>query len=108
MFISATVHAYDTGALNCNDIGELAAQTMAAKRAGTPFQSHLASLANGAAERGAVERKLIDNIARLIYENELLEAMRPADAYMVFMSDCRQGKGEDDEAPLAVRHDARN
>jgi hypothetical protein len=94
---SSAAYAYDTGNLSCQNIGELAAQTMKAKQAGNSSEMQLAALTDTLSSDAQVERKLVTNIVNLIYQNELIVAMRPADAYMVFMRDCMNGKAQDSQ-----------
>ena len=78
-------------------IGELAAQTLAAKQSGQPQSATLATLTTPLAEDASVERRLVGNIVETIYRNELLVAMKPGDAYAVFLRDCLNGKQTDDK-----------
>ena len=91
-WIACNAQAYDTGTLTCETIGEFAARTLADKQSGTASADSLSGLVKPLAEDAAVERKLAANIVKLIYENDLIAAMKPADAYMVFMRDCMNGK----------------
>ena len=84
--------AYDTGSLTCPMIGELAAQTLAAKQGAKPQSATLAALTASVSQAGSVERRLIGTIVETIYRNELLVAMKPSDAYAVFLRDCLTGK----------------
>src|SRR5215831_11163804 len=84
---SVQVNAYDTGSLTCERIGELAAQTLMAKHSGTSHNAQLFSLNSMVPEGADIERNLLTNIVRIIYRNDLLAAMKPEDAYMVFMGD---------------------
>jgi len=89
------VHAYDIGNLTCQRIGELAAETLVAKQAGTEFGLELTRLVEALATEATVERKLVTNIVTIIYQNDLIVAMKPDDAYMMFMGDCMRGQSED-------------
>ena len=93
---SSPANAYETGTLICQRIGELAAETLAAKQTGTDLEIHLAALNQPFELDAERERKLVANLVVIIYRNELLAAMTPVDAYMVFRSDCLRGKGFDD------------
>jgi hypothetical protein len=92
---SSQVGAYDTGTLTCERIGELAATTLAAKQSGTAAGASLAALTDQFAADARVERKLVSNINNMIYQNDLIVAMKPGDAYMVFMRDCMNGRDWD-------------
>jgi hypothetical protein len=92
MMVFSNADAYDTGSLTCPRIGDLAAETIVAKRDGATADSQLAKLIGMFEADAAIERKLVTNIVHTLYENELLEAMQPADAYMVFMGDCIRGR----------------
>src|SRR5690349_13150986 len=87
--------AYDTGSLTCERIGELAATTLAAKQSGTAPGVSLAALTQQFSADATVERKLVSNLNNIIYTNDLLVAMRPDDAYVVFMRDCMSGRDWD-------------
>lgn len=84
--------AYDTGTLTCPMIGELGAQTLAAKQGGKPQSATLAVLRAPFSESATVDWRLIGNIVETIYRNDLLVAMKPAHAYMVYLRDCLAGK----------------
>jgi len=92
---SSQVSAYDTGSLTCERIGELAATTLAAKQSGTAAGVSLAALTDQFAVDARIERKLVSNLNTIIYQNDLLVAMKPGDAYLVFMNDCRRGRDWD-------------
>jgi len=94
--VSGRACAYDTGSLTCQMIGELAAQTLTAKQTGKPQATTLAALTTPLAEDARVERRLVGNIVETIYGNDLLIAMKPGDAYSVFLFDCLNGKQLDD------------
>jgi len=70
----------------------MAAQTVQARRSGVPVDQNLADLTQGLPADAGTERALVANLVRIIYENELLVAMKPTDAYDVFVNDCRQGR----------------
>jgi len=95
LLASSQASAYDTGSLTCERIGELAATTLAAKQSGTAPGVSLAALTDQFAADARIERKLISNINSIIYQNELLAAMKPGDAYLVFMHDCMSGRNWD-------------
>ena len=92
----ATGHAYDTGTLTCPMIGELAAQTLAAKQGGKAQAATLAALSAPLPQDASVERRLVNNIVETIYRNDLLVAMKPGDAYAVYLRDCLTGKQLDE------------
>ncbi len=92
MMVLSNADAYDTGSLTCPRIGDLAAETVAAKHDGTTADAQLAKLIGRFETDAAIERKVLTNIVHILYENELLEAMQPADAYIVFMGDCMRGR----------------
>lgn len=90
-----SAYAYETGDLTCERIGELAAETLAAKQSGISDSACLTELSAPFAADAAVERHLVANIVTVIYRNDLLVAMKPRDAQMVFMRDCLLGKEQD-------------
>lgn len=92
---SSHVSAYDIGSLTCERIGELAARTLAAKQSGTAPGVSLAALTDQFSVDARIERKLVSNINSIIYQNDLLVAMKPDDAYLVFMHDCMSGRDWD-------------
>ncbi|MEO8629334.1 MAG: hypothetical protein ABI612_14715 [Betaproteobacteria bacterium] len=92
MLVFGGAEAYDTGSLTCPRIGELAAETVLAKHDGTTADAQLLKLTAMLEPDAAVERKLVTNIVHVLYTNELLEAMKPSDAYLVFMGDCMRGR----------------
>jgi hypothetical protein len=96
LFMAAVpASAYDTGSLTCERIGELAATTLAAKQSGTAAGVSLAALTDQFSPDARIERKLVSNINNLIYQNDLIVAMKPADAYLMFMADCMRGRDWD-------------
>ena len=93
---SSHAHAYQTGSLTCQRIGELAAETLAAKQVGVALGSELTKLTDSFEADAERERSLVKNIVTIIYQNDLLVAMKPGDAYLVFSSDCLRGQGRSD------------
>jgi hypothetical protein len=87
--------AYQTGSLTCEKIGELAAQTLVAKQSGLTYATLYSELMDPLPGDG-VERKLVGSIVEIIYHNDLIVAMKPSDAQVVFMHDCMRGKGKSD------------
>jgi hypothetical protein len=92
--------AYQTGSLTCDNIGQLAGQTLAAKQSGISQDIYVSLLNEKLSENlpgnAQIERKLVANITTIIYQNDLPAAMKPADAYAVFRQDCLRGLAEDD------------
>jgi len=87
--------AYQTGNLTCENIGQLAGQTLTARRSGIPQEIYLAALNERLPGDAQIERKLVEDITTIIYQNDQLAAMEPADAYAAFQQDCLRGKAED-------------
>jgi len=92
--VAGSAHAYDIGSLTCERIGQLAAETLAAKQSGTALEPELTTLTAPLTTDATVERKLVTNIVTIIYNNDLLVAMKPDDAYMVFKGDCMRGQSD--------------
>lgn len=95
LFASSPACAYETGSLTCQMIGEVAAQTLVAKQSGKSHNASLSTFTAPFAADARVERHLVGNIIDTIYRNDLLVAMKPGDAYLVFMRDCMNGKSQD-------------
>jgi hypothetical protein len=99
-------NAYPTGQLTCQNVGQLAAQTLHAKQSGVPFETYLTALDQRLPSEAQVERRLVSNITSVIYQNTVLDGMKPDDAYAVFVEDCvsaqererSNGQGKDDDA----------
>jgi len=87
--------AYETGNLTCENIGQLAGQTLLAKQSGVPLQTYLTALNDRIPGDAYVERQIIASVTVIIYENDLLTGMKPAEAYAVFQQDCARGQAED-------------
>ncbi|HTO45430.1 MAG TPA: hypothetical protein VML56_15250 [Burkholderiales bacterium] len=87
--------AYEIGNLTCENIGQLAGQTLLAKQSGVPIETYLSALNDRIPGDAYVERQIIASITVIIYENDLLTGMKPADAYAVFQQDCARGQAED-------------
>lgn len=87
--------AYETGNLTCENIGQLAGQTLIAKQSGIPLDSYLSALNDRIPGDAHVERQLIASVIAIIYENDLLSGMKPTEAYAVFQQDCMRGQVED-------------
>ena len=88
-------HAYQTGELTCDNIGQLAGQTLVAKQSGIPQDVYLSALSQRMPADAQLERKLVAAITAIIYQNDLLTGMKPADAYAVFQQDCIQSQAQD-------------
>jgi hypothetical protein len=87
--------AYETGNLTCENIGQLAGQTLMAKQSGIPEEIYLSLLTERLPGNADVERKLVANITTIIYQNDLLASMQPSDAHAVFQQDCVRSRIED-------------
>ena len=96
---STGADAYETGQLTCQNVGQLAAQTLLAKQAGIPYGAYLTALDERLPADAQTERALAGNITAVIYESPAVDQMKPDDAYAVFLQDCvaRQQDGNDDE-----------
>jgi hypothetical protein len=94
-FAPLAASAYETGSLTCENIGQLAGQILLAKQSGVPFQTYLSALNDRLPGDAYVERQLVASITVIIYENDLLTEMKPADAYAVFQQDCVRDQAED-------------
>ena len=94
LIASGACHAYETGSLTCQKIGELAASTLAAKQSGMSYTASLSAFTEPFSVDAKVERHLVTNMVDILYHNELLVAMKPKDAHLVFMHDCMRGKGQ--------------
>jgi len=93
--LSAGANAYDTGQLTCQNVGQLAAQTLLAKQSGVPYGAYLTALSEKMPAEAQVERQLAGNITAVIYQNAMMDQMRPDDAYAVFVQDCVDGQQRD-------------
>ena len=93
---SGPAYAYQTGSLTCEKIGELAAQTLVAKQSGLTYSALYSTLLDPLPGDAQVERKLVGNMVDIIYHNDLIVAMKPIDAQLIFMHDCMRGKGKSD------------
>ena len=93
--LSAGANAYETGQLTCQNVGQLAAQTLLAKQSGIPYGAYLTALNEKMPAEAQVERQLAGNITAVIYQNSLMDQMRPDDAYAAFVQDCVDGQQRD-------------
>src|SRR5258705_3790873 len=80
---SGGAHAYPTGQLTCQNVGQLAAQTLLAKQSGVPLEAFLTALDQKLPPAAQYERRLASNITSVIYQNSVLDEMKPDDAYAV-------------------------
>jgi len=87
--------AYETGNLTCENIGQLAGQTLIAKQSGIPMDTYLSALNDRIPGDAQVERQLIASVIVIIYENDLLTGMKPTEAYTVFQQDCMRDQAAD-------------
>jgi hypothetical protein len=87
--------AYDTGKFTCENVGQLAGQTIIAKQSGIPQELYVAILDEKLPGDALVERTIVATIAMIIYRDDLLAVMEPADAYQVFEEDCRRRQSEE-------------
>jgi hypothetical protein len=93
--VSGGANAYPTGQLTCQNVGQLAAQTLLAKQSGISFETFLTALDQKLPSEAQVERRLVSNITAVIYQNSVLDEMKPDDAYAVFVEDCVDGQERD-------------
>jgi len=90
-------NAYQTGQLTCDNIGQLAGQTLVAKQSGIPQDVYLSALSERLPADAHLERKLVAAITTIIYQNDLLTEMKPTDAYAVFQLDCMRSQADEHE-----------
>jgi hypothetical protein len=93
--VSGGANAYPTGQLTCQNVGQLAAQTLLAKQSGVPLEAYLTALDQKLPSEAQVERRLASNITSVIYQNTLLDGLKPDDAYTVFVEDCVSAQERD-------------
>ena len=92
---AGSASAYDTGKLTCENVGQLAGQTIIAKQSGIPQELYVAILDEKLPGNALIERTIVETIAMIIYRDDLLAVMEPADAYQVFEQDCRRRQTEE-------------
>jgi len=62
---SGTAHAYDIGHLTCQNVGQLAAHMLIARKSGVPPQDYLSALNNQLPADATTERELARDFAKL-------------------------------------------
>jgi hypothetical protein len=87
--------AYEIGHLTCENIGQLADQSLVAKHSGIPQDVYVSALNERLPGDALVERKLVAAITTIVYQNDFLTAMEPADVYTVLQQDCLRDQAED-------------
>jgi hypothetical protein len=92
---SGSVYAYDIGHLTCQNVGQLAAQMVMARKSGVPAEAYLKALDEKLPADANVERNLAMNIARLVYTNDQVASMAPEEAFAAFAQHCVQGQEQD-------------
>jgi len=92
---AGSASAYNTGNLTCENVGQLAGQTIIAKQSGIPQEFYVAILDEKLPGDALIERTIVATIAMIIYRDDLLAVMEPADAYQVFEEDCRRRQTEE-------------
>jgi len=92
---SGTAQAYDIGHLTCQNVGQLAAHMLMARKSGVPPQTYLSALNNQLPEDATVERALALDIAKVVYENDQVAALQPEQAYAAFTQNCLDGQEQD-------------
>jgi hypothetical protein len=81
-------YAYDTGSMNCTDIGDFAAATVAGKLNGATMKEALAKVSK-ATEGRPVERKNLTQIVRAIYKEPWADKLSEEGARAAFAADCQ-------------------
>jgi len=92
---SGTAHAYDIGHLTCQNVGQLAAHMLIARKSGVPPQAYLSALNKQLPPDATVERELALEIAKVVYENDQIATLQPEQAYAVFTKNCIDGQEQD-------------
>jgi hypothetical protein len=92
---AGSASAYNTGKFTCENVGQLAGQTIIAKKSGIPQELYVAILDEKLPGDALIERTIVATIAMIIYRDDLLAVMEPADAYQVFEEDCRRRQTEE-------------
>ena len=99
LLASASAHAYDKGQLTCDNIGKLAAYTLQAKQSGVAYEELLTALQQSMPDEAQIERRVATQITTLVYQSDVLDAMKPEDAYVVFAQNCMAAPKGDEQLP---------
>jgi hypothetical protein len=92
---SSAAQAYDTGKLTCQNVGQLAAQMVAARQSGVSPDAYLSALNEKLPPDAQIERKLVFDLAKVVYENDQIAVMQPEQVYGVFAQNCLDGQEQD-------------
>jgi hypothetical protein len=92
---TGTAQAYDIGRLTCENVGQLAAQMVMARKQGVAPEEYLSAVNERLPADANVERQLLMNIAKLVYTNDEVGSMKPEEVYTAFAQNCVQGQEQD-------------
>ena len=72
---------------------------MQAKQSGIAYEDLVTALQQSMPDEAQIERKVATEITTLVYQTDLLDAMKPEEAYVVFAQNCMDAP-RGDEQPL--------
>jgi hypothetical protein len=102
---SGTASAYDIGRLTCQNVGQLAAQMVMARKQGVAPEEYLSAVNEKLPADANVERQLVVNIAKLVYTNDEVGSMKPEEAYTAFAQNCVQSQEQDQTSGQSQQND---
>jgi hypothetical protein len=80
--------AFETGQFTCENVGELAAYSLQAKQSGISYDELTAALDQRMPAEAQIERQVVAEITTLVYQNQLLDNIKPEEAYAAFTERC--------------------
>ena len=88
LLIGSAAHAYDTGSMSCEDIGQFASAVVEGKGKGTTYKQAVAKIEKTVPAKYKVERKNCKDIVKLLYVKEEGKHLNTDGAYSVMKADC--------------------
>jgi hypothetical protein len=95
LFTALIVHnafAYDTGAMNCDDIGQYAAKAMSSREKGQTKDEAIAAVASQTEWPGELEKSNLEAIVKMIHGRVGDQLADDKAAYSVMKRDCDIGQ----------------
>lgn len=91
-FATPFAHAYDTGAMTCEDIGQYAANAMSSREKGQSKDEALAAVARQTEWPGELEKSNLDAIVKMLHGRVGDQLADAKAAYAVMKRDCDIGQ----------------
>jgi len=88
LLLANPVYAYETGSMNCEQIGQYSAAVVHGKAQGTSYQKAMRIIKKTVPANYFIERRNLSEIVNAIYKKDWAKHLTEDGAYSSFKADC--------------------